>query len=288
MSGGKVHRIDEQRKRRAARAKIAQARQRQRSLPADKPAQNGRSVKNGRSARKNQRHRKPGRRSPRFFRRVGLLFLPTLVGLALVLAVFVQSSGVADSVLPIDPNSAGPDTVLADAAGVEVSTPVRPADLQGLGYHPEGDSLLEMSPRGENLSANQLLRLVTGGDTREDIQYYVMDRAGREGPRTGALDVGAEAGTTVYAPVTGVVAAVMPDPTIDGANVVQIKPAADPGVLVSVSLVQDINGNVGPDAPVTAGITELGRVADSAAVLNPQLASYTGGSGNHVTVYAIR
>jgi hypothetical protein len=37
---------------------------------------------------------------------------------------------------------------------------------------------------------------------------------------------------------------------------------------------------------VTAGITELGSVADSAKILRPQLADYTSDTGNHVTVSA--
>jgi hypothetical protein len=41
---------------------------------------------------------------------------------------------------------------------------------------------------------------------------------------------------------------------------------------------------VGPKAPVVAGMTELGSVADSAKVLRPQLADHTSDAGNHVTV----
>jgi hypothetical protein len=35
---------------------------------------------------------------------------------------------------------------------------------------------------------------------------------------------------------------------------------------------------------VTAGMTELGTVADSTDVLDPQLSSYTSEAGNHVTI----
>jgi hypothetical protein len=44
------------------------------------------------------------------------------------------------------------------------------------------------------------------------------------------------------------------------------------------------DGNAGVNDHVTAGITELGTVADSAQVLDPQLSSYTNDTGNHVTV----
>ena len=215
--------------------------------------------------------------------------LLVLGAVALVLAILVQTqaSGAAEQAVPIDPNNAGPDTVLAEAANVGISTPIRPASLTGLGYHPEGESLAALQPRGENLSANALLGLVASGETPEDINYYVMDDAGREGSRTGALDVGAGSGTTVYSPVTGSVTSIRPDPTVEDANVVEIKPDANPEVRVNVSLVRS-DGGAGVNDRVVAGMTRLGSVADSARVLDPQLSTYTSDSGNHVTIRVSR
>ena len=53
--------------------------------------------------------------------------------LALILAAFAQGPGTGDQSLPIDPNGAGPDVVLADVAGISVSSPVRREELTGLG-----------------------------------------------------------------------------------------------------------------------------------------------------------
>ena len=209
-----------------------------------------------------------------------------LVALALIFAVLVgtRDPDAAENTLPVDASNAAPDTVLAEVSGdVAISTPIRPTGITGLGYHPEGESFSEMAPRGENLSSNPLLGLVARSETPEGIHYHVMDAAGREGPKTGALDVGAEAGATVYAPVTGVVTAIRPDPTVRDANVFEIKPAANPDVRVAVSLVKS-GERAGVNTPVTAGMTPLGTVADSAEVLDPQLSSYTGDAGNHVTV----
>src|SRR4051812_6404890 len=207
--------------------------------------------------------------------------------LGLVLAAFVQTSGARERALPIDPNNAGPDAVLAEVAGVTISSPIRPEAVTGLGYHPEGESLVAMSPRGNNLSGNPLLRLLMGDSSPEKIQYYLMDPARRQGPRTGALDVGAKAGTAVYAPVSGTVTAIRPDPILQkDASVVEIKPADKPDIRIFVSLVQGIDSEVGPKSPVTAGITQLGSVADSGKVLKPQLAEYTSDTGNHVSVAA--
>ena len=222
-------------------------------------------------------------------RRLMAISLLVLGALALVFAVLVQTqaSGAAEQAVPIDPNNATPDTVLAEAANVGISTPVRPASLTGLGYHPEGEGLVAMVPRGDNLTKNALLGLVAGGETPEDINYNVMDDAGREGPRTGALDVGAGSGTTAFSPVTGTVTSIRPDPTVPEANVVEIKPDANPDVRINVSLVKS-DGGAGVNDHVVAGMTRLGSVADSAEVLDPQLSAYTSDSGNHVTIRVSR
>ena len=222
-----------------------------------------------------------------WLRRLLAISVVALSILALVLATFAQTSGARDQALPIDPNNAGPDTVLAEVGDVAISSPIRPENVTGLGYHPESENLIEMSPRGRNLSGNPVLGLLSNSSTQEKIQYHVMNAAKRQGPSTGALDVGAEAETAVYAPVTGMVTAIRPDPVLQkGANVVEIKPDNDPNIRISISLVQQIASEVGPKAHVTAGITELGKVADSSQTLKPQLASYTYDTGNHVTVSA--
>src|SRR3712207_8686228 len=61
-----------------------------------------------------------------------------------------------------------------------------------------------------------------------------------------------------------------PYTTLFRSNVVEIRPADNPDIRVFVSLVGNIDSEVGPQSPVTAGITEVGEVADSARVLKPQ------------------
>src|ERR687894_421669 len=94
-------------------------------------------------------------------RRLMAISLVIVGALALVFAVFLQTqtSDAAERAVFIDPNNAGPDAVLAEAAGVAISTPIRPTNLTGLGYHPEGENLVKMAPRGENLSATAFLGL---------------------------------------------------------------------------------------------------------------------------------
>ena len=220
----------------------------------------------------------------------GLVVLLALLGvLFLVLALLIsrEATGAKNSETPLDLNSVGQDVVLAEVSGVDVTSTIHPEELTALGYHPSGQDLIGMSPRGRELSGGLLLGLFEHSTTQEKIWYYLMDPAGRSGPDTGALDVGAEAGTAVYAPVTGRVVAIRPDPLLqDGAQMVVIKPAEKPKVFLSVSLVKGIARGVGPDWPVRAGETKLGSVVDSRQFLRPQLSSYVPGDGNHVTVSA--
>jgi hypothetical protein len=80
------------------------------------------------------------------------------------------------------------------------------------------------------------------------------------------------------------ITAIRPDPMVQGANVVEIKPDTNANVRVTVSLVQSDEANAGVTSRVTAGMTELGTVADSAEILDPQLSSYISDAGNHVTI----
>ena len=83
--------------------------------------------------------------------------------------------------------------------------------------------------------------------------------------------------------------AIRPAPLLqDNAQMVVIKPAENPEVYISVSLVEDIAHRVGPDWPVVAGKTKLRSIVDSQRFLRPQLSSYVPGDGNHVTVSTSR
>lgn len=207
-----------------------------------------------------------------------------LIPLALILAGLTWNSG-SERTAPIAASKAGPGTTLARVGGIDISTPVRPSDLTGLGYHPDGEGLLPLKPRGEN--ASSIWHVLPGGSTPEETRYYSMDAAGRDGPRTGALDVGAKAGDEVYAPVDGMITAIRPDPLVEGSNVIEIQSTGNPDLRVYVSGVEKISSGTGVETTVKAGKTQLGTVADSASVLNTQLSNYTGGAGNHVTVSAV-
>src|SRR3989337_2094483 len=84
--------------------------------------------------------RQAGRRPARKAQKSGVYARPRMLAgsailrgvLALVFAAFAQTSEAGGESFPIDPNNAGPDAVLAEVAGVGISSPVRPEDVTGL------------------------------------------------------------------------------------------------------------------------------------------------------------
>jgi hypothetical protein len=97
--------------------------------------------------------------------------------------------------------------------------------------------------------------------------------------------VGAAAGTDVYAPVDGIVAAIRPY-IVEGrqyGSEIDIQPQNSPSLVVAVSqLAADPALTVG--SAVVSGATKLGTVVDLAAIEQQALARYTNDGGNHVNV----
>lgn len=203
-----------------------------------------------------------------------------LVAAALALTGGTSSEAAAPSVeAPVPSPALGsgaqpPDIVVARAEGVELRLPVDPKRVTAAAFHPVGD------PLARGLQSTGALRIEQA------------PRGGRAGPETAALDVGAPAGTTVFAPVDGVIAGVtdyMISGRIEGYEVA-IEPSGVRGVLVRVTHldppVVERRPNVGES--VTAGVTAIGRVRDFSAVAEQELARFTADSGNHVHLELIR
>jgi hypothetical protein len=99
------------------------------------------------------------------------------------------------------------------------------------------------------------------------------------------LDVGAEAGTDVYAPVDGTVAAIS-DQVKNGRTVgsrLDIRPTAAPSLMVSVTNIH-VDPSLTVGAAVTAASSKLGTVADIAKVERQALAEYSHDTGNNVSL----
>ena len=100
------------------------------------------------------------------------------------------------------------------------------------------------------------------------------------------LNVGARAGTDVYAPVAGTVAAITrlrrrrhgaSAPAID------IRPTAAPSVIVSLTHMR-ARPSLTVGAPVLAGTSKLGTVVDIASVERQALGEHTSDGGNNVAI----
>jgi len=167
-----------------------------------------------------------------------------------------------------------PDLVMARADEVPLRLPVDPDRITAIAYHPVSDpSLVAMAP----------------GD---GVAHEISPRDGRSGPDTAGLDIGAPAGTAVYSPVDGVVAAVTDyrvSGSVEGFEVAIEPDNAARQMVVRISHLDPHDGSppeVG-DA-VTAGQTIIGQVHDFSGVAEQELSRFTSDSGNHVAIEVVR
>ena len=175
--------------------------------------------------------------------------------------------------------------VIAFQADVRIQLPVSQQSVTALGYHGSSGSVLPLEPVGrqanEGIFARILHRLT--GDDASGVTYYQL--SGGSGPRTGALDVGAPAGTAVYAPVDGTVVSIR-DLVLDGTrhgHRIDIVPNDAPSVVVSIRRLRaDPALTVG--SPVTSATSKIGVVIDLSRAEEQALAEVTHDPGNHVTI----
>jgi hypothetical protein len=243
--------------------------------------------------------RTPSRRAPRRRarphrrRRLGGLALALL--LTLVLAVRALDSGSGSAPTPALANpprvALAPDgqpqleSLATAPGGLELDVPVTQGRITAIVYHGVGDNgSVPLVPAGHQRNAGLLTRLgnlLAGGGESDGPSYYVD--SGAPGDPTGSVDVGAVAGTGVYAPVDGRVVSIRPY-VINGTtwgSVVQIQPSSAPALLVTITNV-NLSSAISAGATVTAAVTKLGTVADLSKAMSQDVAKFTSDSGNHV------
>ena len=217
-------------------------------------------------------------------RRVVATATVSLILLGIAAGVFVMvgggdSSGAGGPSSPVpEPGPAGagrpPEVVIAEVDNVQVHLPVEPERATAVVYHPlNNPSAAAFEP--------------TGGTDSE-----VAPRHGRDGPQTAGLDVGAPAGTVVYAPVDGVVAAVA-DYTVSGSTQgyeVVIEPSAGGGAVLRMTHLEAGGASERPavGADVKAGATVLGQVRDFSTIAEQEVAQFSHDEGNHVHLEMVR
>jgi hypothetical protein len=240
------------------------------------------------SSRPNERRRVERRqaRSARRARRFALLvLLATIFVVALALTAF--GGNTARAPLPLDRTSlASVQTrpvpeIVAQRGGVRFQLPIAQARVTAIGYS-AASGALSLHPVGHQVNEGLLSRIAHGifGGNGGQPAWYQLD-----GGDTAALDVGAAAGTDVYAPVDGIVAAIRPF-IVEGKQYgaeIDIQPQNAASVVVAITqLVADPALKIG--SAVVSGATKLGTIADLAVVERQALARYTNDGGNHVTI----
>lgn len=175
------------------------------------------------------------------------------------------------------------EIVLARAGELQLMLPIHEEQVTTIGYHPVNDgNVVSLTANGHQLNDSILSSLsrVTGAD---GPGYFVMQEgSSRLGPATGALDVGAPAGTFVFSPVEGTIAGIRsynlkghcPD------TEVKIQPLNQSNMMVVMTHIGNIQATLGQ--PVKAGVTRIGAVRKLDGCTEQQMARFTYDSGNHL------
>jgi hypothetical protein len=184
---------------------------------------------------------------------------------------------------PLPVTEAPPDPhVLATVGNLRVQSPVAKGGVTAIGLHGSEDGALVLKPVGPQRNEGLLARLwrrITGA-SKSGLAWYQLS-----GGPLRTLDVGAVAGTDVYAPVDGTVVAIR-DQVISGRRVgaeIELRPSTAPSLVVSIQ-------NVRPDpalsvgANVAAGSSKLGTVTNISRFEQQALEQYATDGGNNVAL----
>src|SRR5919109_519907 len=243
-----------------------------------------------RDARLEQRHRVRARK--RIRRTAGALLLALVLLVTLLMTAFgsgrhdvVQTRAPAPAERLLPPGPPSPQ-VIAVRGSLRIQLPIPQEQVSAIGYHRAGPGALPFKPFGSEANRGFVARAwdrVFGGGGSSGLRYYEL--GGGSGPADSALDVGAAAGTDVYAPVDGTVVGIS-DYVINGRTYgvkLDLEPLSNSSVVFSLTQIKpDPALSVG--STVTAGTTKMGTVADLSGVEKQALARYTQDAGNHVSI----
>jgi murein DD-endopeptidase MepM/ murein hydrolase activator NlpD len=260
------------------------------------------------ATRQRHRRRRRVRRGPdrRRVRRLGALVVVLIITAVVVAAARSgdDGSGTTAGIAPVNtrelaPN-APPEVQLLSTVGegrlrdrLLLYIPVSQRRITAIVYHATGAAgAIALDPVGTQRNAGFISRLgerLFGGGGSDGPDYFIDD--GGSGPDTGSVDVGAPAGTDVYAPVDGVVVGVRPyilNGRRDLGSVIQIRPDKAPAVVLTLTAIDREGSGVDVGSRVTASTTRLGSIVDLSKVLEQTVASYTSDAGNHVALQLSR
>lgn len=173
--------------------------------------------------------------------------------------------------------------VLATVGNLRVQLPVATAAVTAIGFHGSPSGALALTPLGRQANEGLLARLWRriAGQDKQGLTWYQLG----DGADTEVLDVGAAAGTDVYAPVDGTIATIS-DQVLNGRVLgarIEIRPTEAPSLVLSIeNVARDPALTVG--SPVLASASKLGTVADVSSVERQALARYAQDAGNNASI----
>jgi hypothetical protein len=160
--------------------------------------------------------------------------------------------------------------------------PVAARDATIIAYQPVSDErAVSLSPIGEQANSNGLVRFFRGIFSGEpSVRYYLLE--GAKGAPTSSVLVGAQSGSPVTSPVSGIVTAIKEYKLYGKYDDVQIdiRPEKTSGITITLLFISNPVISIGE--VVSAGKTQLGKVRECPEELGKGLAQYTHDSGSHV------
>lgn len=228
-------------------------------------------------------------------RRAGAL---VIVATLSVLAVWLAYALPADTPARVPAAAAQPTfverasvdrrVVVATVGDVDIMLPVAVDQITAIGYHgAESPDSVPFAPQGERASGGGLTQKLADLFAGGGLAYYLMGQ-GADASATGALDIGADPGAEVFAPVDGRVVGV--EHTLVCGRYkdveIQIQVADDPTLVLVISHVAE--PAVEPGDGITQGETLLGRVRAYPAGVTQELSRFTSDAGDHVQLVALR
>jgi hypothetical protein len=190
-----------------------------------------------------------------------------------------------ESISRLLPAGSPAEAAIAHLGSLAIEYPVNQTRVTAIGYYGSSDGALTLQPIGAQANQGLLRRLwnAIAGGGQAAPRWYLLP--GGQSQSTSALEVGAPAGTYVYAPVSGTIVGI--DKVIlDGephGDEIDIQPTLAPSLVVSVSAIApDPSLVVG--GTVTEDATKLGEVLDLAVLETQAIARYTNDAGNHVLI----
>lgn len=173
---------------------------------------------------------------------------------------------------------------LASAGDLQLMLPIFEHEVSAIGYHPvSDDNVVSLVPTGSQANTSLISRAVNLVlPDGEGPLYFLMGEGSGAGNVTASIDIGAAAGSVIYAPVDGTVAGIKSYQAKGKCEdtEIRIQPRSQSRFQVIMTHVDNTSISLGQ--PVKAGVSRLGAVRSMDACMAQALGRYTYDNGNHL------